>query len=160
MTKAYLVARNEYLGTVRTKAFWIGLLAFPVVIALAAVVPRLLHQAKDIRTYAVVDESGFLLREIDVLIYERDLTDLIAAAAAWKRAGGPGGQREFERLPDAVRELTLAWMELDEQERAGFVHAWHGGRRAGCRKGGRGASPTRRGATSSTNGGGRSRPAS
>ena len=123
MTKAYLVARNEYLGTVRTKAFWIGLLAFPVVIALAAVVPRLLHQAKDIRTYAVVDESGFLLREIDVLIYERDLTDLIAAAAAWKRAGGPGGQREFERLPDAVRELTLAWMELDEQERAGFVHA-------------------------------------
>ena len=120
MSKAFLVAANEYLGTVRTKAFWLGLLAIPVLIGLAAVVPRLLSKAKDVRTYAVVDESGFLLREIDALVYERDLTDLVAAAAAWKREGK---RREFERLPDVVRELTLAWMEIDEPKRAGFLRA-------------------------------------
>ena len=120
MSKAFLVAWNEYLGTVRTKAFWLGLLAIPVLIGLVAVVPRLLSEAKDVRTYAVVDESGFLLREIDALVYERDLSDLIAAAAAWKRAGKG---REFERLPEVVRELTLAWMEIDEQERPAFVQA-------------------------------------
>ena len=114
MKKAFLVARQEYLSTIRTKAFWLGLLSFPLIIALAVTVPTLLLGAQDARSYAVVDESGFLLREVDALIYKTDLETLLSSAAAWKREGGG---REFDRLPDPVRELTHAWLELGEEER-------------------------------------------
>lgn len=117
MNKACLVARNEYFGTVRTKAFWLGLLAFPLIIGLAVFVPWLLHKAKDVRTYAVIDGSGFLLNAVDALIYEADLNDLLQVTSQRKRDGGG----EFEQLPLILRELTSAWLEIDERQRREFV---------------------------------------
>ena len=42
MRKIALVARREYMEHVRTKGFWIGVLAFPLILALSVVVPILL----------------------------------------------------------------------------------------------------------------------
>ena len=33
MAKTYLVARREYVENLRTKAFWIGIMAFPLIYA-------------------------------------------------------------------------------------------------------------------------------
>ena len=37
MNKAYLIALREFMENLRTKAFWIGILAFPVIIVLVFV---------------------------------------------------------------------------------------------------------------------------
>ena len=65
----WLVARREFLDTVRTKTFWIGILSFPVILGLAVVVPMWLERSADVRRYAVVDRSGWLA---DLILIEGD----------------------------------------------------------------------------------------
>jgi len=111
--KVYLVARREYLENLRTKAFWIGILTFPVVIALAISVPLLLSRIKEARTYAVLDHSGFLLQEVEERVLAQDLRAVFEAAAERYRRGGSA----FEGLPEALRGLTLALLPLEPEQR-------------------------------------------
>ena len=117
MNKGLLIARHEYVEMVRTKTFWLGLLAFPVILVLAMAVPLLLEGAREPRTYAVVDDSGFLQIEVARLVYERDLRELASTGRQMRKRGG----RQFEQLPPILRRLTAAWMELDETGRGQFV---------------------------------------
>jgi ABC-2 type transport system permease protein len=72
-SKVVLVAQREFLENARTKTFWIGIIMFPVILLLSIVVPRWLSKSKDLRKYAVLDHSGFLLKAVE----ERaDLPDL------------------------------------------------------------------------------------
>ena len=57
MNKTYLVALREFMENVRTKAFWIGILAFPLILVACIVIGRLMDSAKDVRDYAVLDHS-------------------------------------------------------------------------------------------------------
>ena len=98
MRKIGLVAWREYMENVRTKGFWIGILAFPVLIALGATVPVLLTKAKEARTYGVLDQSGFMLAEVEKRILAEDLQQVLAAAADRYRDGG----QAWDRLPEAV----------------------------------------------------------
>ena len=70
MNKVALVVWREYMENVRTKGFWIGILSLPLIFALSATVPFLLTKAKDARTYAVLDHSGFVLAEVEKKILE------------------------------------------------------------------------------------------
>ena len=117
MNKAILVARHEYVETVRTKAFWVGVLAFPIIIALAVGVPILLEKTKDERTYAAIDHSAFLWQEIEPRIYVEDVRNIISASRDKRKKGGEA----FDRLPEGARSLTLAWMALDEEGQEAFV---------------------------------------
>ncbi|MCC6669866.1 MAG: ABC transporter permease [Planctomycetes bacterium] len=58
MSKTFLVAQREYLENVRTKTFWIGILAVPVILILSFVGVALFSKAKGVRTYAVLDRSA------------------------------------------------------------------------------------------------------
>ena len=100
MRKIALVAWREYMDNVRTKGFWIGILAFPLLIALGATVPVLLTQAKEARTYAVLDQSGFVLAEVEKRILAEDLRQVLAAAAERYRDGG----KAWDRLPEVVQQ--------------------------------------------------------
>ncbi len=82
--KTYLVALREFVENVRTKAFWIGILAFPIIIVLAIVVGRLLDKAKDLRTYAVIDHSPgqWLSQEVERRREQQGLERLLASAKA------------------------------------------------------------------------------
>jgi ABC-2 type transport system permease protein len=126
MNKAFLVARHEYVETVRTKAFWLGILAFPVIISLAIGIPMLLDKTKDVRKYAVIDQSGFLWQEIETRIYLEDVRNVILASRDKRKKGGEA----FDRLPEVVRRLTLAWMALGEDSQDAFVSRL-GGQRSG-----------------------------
>ena len=63
--KIRLVAVREYNENLRTKTFWIGILMFPMILVIATVVPKLLEGARDVRTYSVIDHSGWLLPAIE-----------------------------------------------------------------------------------------------
>ncbi|MCE2450549.1 MAG: ABC transporter permease [Candidatus Latescibacteria bacterium] len=117
MRKVALVARREYMEHVRTKGFWIGVLAFPLILALSVVVPVLLSGTKQARTYAVIDHSGFVLEEVEKGILAEDLGIVLRDAAVRYRDGG----QAWERLPDAVRAAAKVYVSLAEAERSALV---------------------------------------
>jgi len=55
--KTILVAQREYLENIRTKTFWIGILAFPVLIAISLSAGFVLAKLKQRQSYAVLDLS-------------------------------------------------------------------------------------------------------
>ncbi len=65
MRRTLLVARREFLENLRTKTFWIGIFSFPVLLTVSIAVPIWLERTKDVREYAVVDESGWLLEAVE-----------------------------------------------------------------------------------------------
>jgi ABC-2 type transport system permease protein len=77
MSKAILVAQREFMENVRTKTFWIGILSFPVLLTALIVVPMWLEKTKDVRKYAVVDNSGWLLPEVESRADFPDLEKLL-----------------------------------------------------------------------------------
>lgn len=75
--KTWLVARREFIENMRTKAFWIGILAVPILIAASVVVPMWLDKAKDVRKYAVIDRSGWLLKAVEERSKEPDFEKVL-----------------------------------------------------------------------------------
>jgi len=124
MNRTFLVAREEFWQTVGTKAFWIGLAAFPVIIALAIAVPLFLEKAKEARPYVVIDHSGFLLNAVEQAVYGEDLTQIGQRGRELRREDNEG----YAALPDPIRAYVAAWMGLDEPDRPLLVEAL--GRRA------------------------------
>ena len=117
MRRILLVAQREYLDNVRTKAFWIGILAFPLIIVLSVLVPILLAETREARSYAVVDGSGFVLQEVEEQIIARDLREVFTATAERYREGG----REFEKLSEVLQTATLLYVGLEEEERERLI---------------------------------------
>ena len=119
MRKIGLVAWREYMDNVRTKGFWIGILAFPLIIALSATVPILLAKAKEARTYAVLDHSGFVLAEVEKQIFADDLGVVLETAAERYRDGG----QAWDRLPAPIRTAGSVYVSLAEAERETLISA-------------------------------------
>lgn len=101
-SKTLLVAQREYYENLRTKTFWIGILAVPVMLVLMVFVPRLLEKAKDVRRYAVIDQSGWLLDAIE----ERATFDDTWRLLTFLQDEAHEGAGSLERLPQALRSLA------------------------------------------------------
>ncbi|MBI5852115.1 MAG: hypothetical protein HZB39_13965, partial [Planctomycetes bacterium] len=81
MSKTLIVAQREFVENLRTKTFWVGIFALPVIFALSIFVARFMEENKDVRTYAILDRSTdeWLSRAVD----ERAaVTDLVAIGQA------------------------------------------------------------------------------
>ncbi len=117
MNRMLLVASEEFRQTVATKAFWIGLAAFPVIIALAIAVPLLLERAKEARSYAVVDHSGFLLNAVEQRVYGEDLHHIADRGRELRREQAD----QYSELPSPVRAFVGEWMGMDEADRHRLV---------------------------------------
>lgn len=155
MRRIWLIAHREFMENARTKSFWIGILIFPVMLALFIIVPELLERTKSARRYAVIDESGWLLEAIerdvgisDLRIALRtaaehygELPDDAAAVAAPLRALAPTLTRldavqlrtaaAYLTADDAARETTGSDLPADitaalDAERANLLPWWHG----------------------------------
>jgi len=105
--KTYLIARREWLENIRTKTFWIGMLAFPVILTLAMVVPTLLEKSKSARLYTVIDQSGWLFESVMERAAVDDLSRILMLSAA---------ERELDKLPDEI-------VSAGEQIRSGQADA-------------------------------------
>lgn len=101
--KSWLVAQREVLENVRTRAFWIGIFVFPVILTLAVLVPAWLESTKSARLYTVVDRSGWLLDAVD------------------QRAALPDLEKVFLYVLEAKRDDPEAFSELPEQLQATAV---------------------------------------
>lgn len=98
MKKIWRVAVTEYLNAVRSKAFIIGVLALPVIIAISAGLQYYGQKKKDIsdRRVAVVDRTGVLFPALAAKAKERNekfITD--------RSPGGSGAQVSPRFLPEA-----------------------------------------------------------
>lgn len=102
MLKAWLVALRELHENVRTKTFWIGIFVFPLILTAALVVPSLLERSKDVRRYAVVDRSGWLLEAVEARSTMPDLEKVFRVTLERWRAGGDS----FAELPEVLRETA------------------------------------------------------
>ncbi len=110
MNKALLVAQREYLGSVRTRSFWIRLLAFPAFIAaIMAMGIFMARRPAEVRTYAVIDHSGWVLPAIEARVATGDMLRVLNLTI---RRHEEGGQR-FERLPLALRQAAPSLAQLE-----------------------------------------------
>ncbi len=112
MNKALLVALREYMENLRTKAFWIGIMAFPVILVLAFSIPVFLEKRKDVRHYAVMDKSGWLLEEVERLSVMPDLENVLTEAFEHYEKKS----EDFDGFPMEIRELTkVLSTEIDKE---------------------------------------------
>ncbi|KAA3609022.1 MAG: ABC transporter permease [Planctomycetota bacterium] len=66
MKYSLFVAMREYAENAKTKGFWVGLLLFPVIIAVAFQVPSYLEEkATPTRNFVLVDQSGLYEEVVD-----------------------------------------------------------------------------------------------
>ncbi|MEM9290721.1 MAG: ABC transporter permease [Acidobacteriota bacterium] len=113
--RASLVARRELLENLRTKAFWLSVLSFPVILVLATLVPVGLDQARQERLFSVVDESGWWLETVGAELdepgrYRRISPEELTATeptAAELRAEQPSSSDQLSTLNDAVARGEL-----------------------------------------------------
>jgi len=111
MNKAFLVALREYMENLRTKAFWIGILAFPVILALMIIVPILLEKEKDVRHYAVYDKSGFLLDAVESRAALPDLNKVFV----WTKEKYDEEDEDFETLPAFLQQSAPTLSSLSHK---------------------------------------------
>ncbi len=108
MNKTVLVALREYLENLRTKTFWIGILAVPVILIGTIAIMVVMRDAKDARRYGVVDhsEGQWLSKAIEDRANESDfkrlLDEVIDAASL-----------------EGDRDEVLALMRQKQEEMAG-----------------------------------------
>jgi len=116
-SKIGLVAQREFNENVRTKTFWIGILAVPVLIVLGIGASWLLQQFKETKTYTVVDFSEPAIgRRIEQTARQGDLR---AFHAAMEQAGKVMGEiPERGELPDnqTTEELYTAFLDMPASE--------------------------------------------
>ena len=111
--KTLLVAQREYLDNVRTKTFWLGILAFPAIFALAIGIGWVMQKTKAQQTYAVLDLTDQELGErIEASARANDLVWSLRRVA--RDAGLPESHAMLQQLENV--DLTAAQGEqLREQ---------------------------------------------
>jgi ABC-2 type transport system permease protein len=111
-SKTYLVAEREYLENLKTKTFWIGIVSFPVILSLAILVPMWLEKNKDVRKYAVIDESGWLLPAVE----ERADSPDLAKVFRMIRDAAQKDPKSLEMFPAEIRGDLAAQMKDAKDE--------------------------------------------
>ncbi len=103
MRRAVLVAEREIVENFRTKAFWIGILAFPLILVLAGLVPALFQKAKDARRFAVIDRSGWLHAAVEERTAVEDARQLLTRLQALSTLKD---RQSLEDFPAFMRDLV------------------------------------------------------
>ncbi len=106
--KTYIVASREFVENMRTKAFWIGIIAVPILILASVIVPIWLDRAKGIRKYVVIDNSGWLMKAVEERAKEPDFDKVLKKLMAPADAKGKKDAQIADlqtRLADATGAL-------------------------------------------------------
>lgn len=110
--KTYLVAEREYMENLRTKAFWIGIFIFPIILVISIVVPRLLERTKDVRKYAVIDHSGEL--KIFEAAMDRALSPDLAKVYVRLRELALSDSAKLSEYPEPIKKTAEFLKSVDE----------------------------------------------
>jgi ABC-2 type transport system permease protein len=121
MRKILKVARRDYLATVRTKGFLVGLVLAPVLMSGSLIVMALFRDRTDPRDrhVALVDRSGVVADALVRAAAERNARDTVAA---------PGRPRQAAYLIEVMRpnerDPALQRLLLSDRVRAKELHAF------------------------------------
>ena len=124
--EALLVAQREYLENIRTRGFWLSVMLVPVMMLVVVLVPVLLESTRPTVTYAVIDESGWLLDRVDARAREQELAAGLHALARLAAPAVPAG------LEALHAELQAADTDIDARAHTlassggAFVAWWDG----------------------------------
>jgi ABC-type Na+ efflux pump permease subunit len=128
MNKVWLIAVREFVATVFTKAFIIGLLIFPTILGIMAVVGPRLFGDMDFSVkgqLAVIDPAGVVLPQLKAALAEGRSEPNVSELVERARAGGAEDAAAsvlqsltdltlVERPPDADVEREKAWLNVEE----------------------------------------------
>jgi ABC-2 type transport system permease protein len=100
MHKALRVARTEYLNSIRSKAFIIGVIMLPIMVVCSLGIQALARKRVDItdRRFAVLDQTGRFYSVIAAKAKERNEREIFELSS-----GGKGGQIRPAFRPEEVR---------------------------------------------------------
>ncbi len=82
-----LIARRDYLAYVARRRFWVSLLLTPAILLAVLFVPVLIQKYQSAHTYAVVDQSGWVLKAVNERIAAGDYDQLLGLATLHQKAG-------------------------------------------------------------------------
>jgi len=112
-SKTLLVAQREYVENVRTKTFWIGILAFPILIGISIGAGFVLNKLKQTQSYTVVDLSETAIGpQIEKQARSSDM-----AALARLLAKGEGLSNVLASLKQEAGDLSAYTPSTDEKGR-------------------------------------------
>lgn len=100
--KTWLVARREVLENIRTKGFWVGVLMLPILMVVSVALPRFLEGQKEVRKYAVVDQSGWMLAAIDEQASMPDMKRVLREVIDARRAA----DERYTEFPEILRKFV------------------------------------------------------
>lgn len=106
--KTLLVAQREFLENVRTKTFWIGILAFPAIFAVSIGIGWLMQKTKAQQKYAVLDYSATKLG--DAIEENARANDLISSLRKLAESQKGAAAEQIKAQLDNI-ELTRATAE-------------------------------------------------
>lgn len=117
MNRTLLVAKREFAENLRTKTFWLGILAFPVILVLSVVVTRFFADQKEVRKYAVLDLSQrqWLSQAIDQAAADDAFSDVLNSDES-KAARAALDADEPIPIDDAIREAEEQLSTLDREK--------------------------------------------
>jgi ABC-2 type transport system permease protein len=102
MKYAGLVARREYLETIKTRGFWVGVFMFPLILFLSISVPAWLAQkATPVRYYVLVDQSGGLAPVVDSGLekyYQKKVLEALNDYARKNASAAPTGSNALAQF--------------------------------------------------------------
>jgi ABC-2 type transport system permease protein len=125
--KTLLVAQREYLENVRTKTFWLGILALPILLVISLGAGFVLAKLKETKTYAVLDlGSDGLADRIERAARTPDTPSMLKLMrksglparieeikAKYAQAVEPGEDGKDKEIPDEMRrELQRVMLEI------------------------------------------------
>lgn len=112
-----LIARRDYLAYVARRRFWISLLLTPAILLAVIFVPVLIHKYQSAHTYAVIDQSGWVLKAVNERIAADDYAKLLDLAAVHQAAG------TVDALPKPLAGIAPAAAKLDAARRKALAMA-------------------------------------
>jgi len=112
-----LIARRDYLAYVARRRFWIGLFFTPAILLAIIFVPGLIHKFESAHKFAVVDQSGWVLKATSQRIRANDYDTLLTIAAA------NAATRERAALPPLLARVATPAAQLDVASRAAVSKA-------------------------------------
>ena len=116
--KTYLVVAREFAANVRTRSFWLFILAVPVLLVIGVAILFVLQQRPPtVRRYAVIDRSGWVLPAVEARAARADLARVLALVQERHRTGG----QDFAALPQALRAVAPALVDSDGAQVAAVV---------------------------------------
>lgn len=119
-----LIARRDYLAYVARRRFWVGLLLTPAILLGFVFVPVLIQKFESAHSYAVVDQSGWVLKAINQRVAADDYGKLLNLAATDSKAG------TSKNLPPPLAAVAADAAQLNVAARTDLAKALAAGKPA------------------------------